>query len=103
MYKFAFYVPLDSCERVKTALFSIGVGKIGNYDCCCWQVLGRGQFRPLQGSSPTIGQHGQIEQVEEWRVEMVCEDALIEQAVAVLKEYHPYEEVAYEFYKINDL
>lgn len=101
MFKLSFFVPLNDCDRVKEALFKIGAGKIGNYDSCCWQTQGQGQFRALKGSSPAIGELNSIEYLDENKVEMVCADNLIENAVAELKRVHPYEEVAYEFYKIN--
>ena len=100
MYKLSFYVPEIALNEVKSALFDVGVGRIGNYDCCCWQVKGEGQFRPLGGSQPYIGSHNEIEMVDEYKVEMICEDHIIEQAVSTLKQAHPYEEPAYETYRI---
>ena len=81
MYKLAFFVPESDLEAVKQALFSVGVGRIGDYDNCCWQVLGEGQFRPLAGSKPHIGNVGAVERLAEWKVEMVCSDKLIHKAV----------------------
>ncbi|MBP0048234.1 NGG1p interacting factor NIF3 [Marinobacterium sp. AK62] len=102
MYKLCFFVPETDAEPVKTALFEAGVGRIGDYDQCCWQTLGTGQFRPLDGANPHLGQQGQLETVPELKVEMVCTDELIKTAVATLKEAHPYEEVAYEVYKLAE-
>ncbi|MEQ7917893.1 YqfO family protein [Xanthomonas sp. WHRI 1810A] len=102
MYKLAFFVPPSHVEQVKSAVFAAGAGRIGAYDCCAWQVLGHGQFRPLDGSQPFIGQAGKIEQLEEWKVEMVVADDLIHQAVAALKHSHPYETPAYEVWKLAD-
>ena len=101
MYKLAFFVPDENLEVVKTALFDAGAGRIGDYDCCAWQVLGEGQFRPLAGSNPYIGSQGEIETVPEWKVEMVCEDALIKDVVDTLKQAHPYEEPAYDVWKLE--
>jgi hypothetical protein len=101
MYKLSFFVPEKDANKVKQALFDIGVGRIGDYDSCCWQTLGTGQFRGLEGSSPTIGKVNQVEYVQEYKVEMVCSDDLISSAITTLKSAHPYEEVAYEYYKIN--
>ncbi|WP_299202052.1 YqfO family protein [uncultured Amphritea sp.] len=103
MYKLAFFVPQENLESVKQAVFATGAGKIGNYENCCWQVKGFGQFRPLPGSNPHIGQQGALEQVEEWKVELVCEDHLIRAAVNALKLAHPYEEVAYDVWPLSDL
>lgn len=96
MYKLCFYVPESHLDVVKQSVFKAGAGKIGDYDQCCWQVLGQGQFRPLAGSNPFIGSQGEIETVAEYRVEMVCEDTLIAAAVTALREAHPYEEPAYD-------
>lgn len=100
MYKLCFFVPETHCEVVKQALFAVGAGRIGDYDQCSWQTLGTGQFRPLDGSNPHLGQHHQLHTVAEWKVEMVCSDESIETVVAALKQAHPYEEVAYEVYPL---
>ena len=102
MYKLSFFVPESHLEQVKLALFAEGVGRIGDYDCCAWQTLGEGQFRPLAGSHPHLGKQGVVERVSEWKVEMVCEESLIHQAVECLKKNHPYEEPAYEVWEINN-
>jgi len=103
MYKLSFFVPESHLETVKSALFKAGAGKIGQYDCCCWQVKGLGQFRALEGSNPYVGQQGQIENVAEYKVEMVCESSLIKEVVKVLKQTHPYETPAYEVVKLESL
>jgi hypothetical protein len=96
MYKLAFYVPVEHIDKVKTAVFAAGAGRVGNYDCCCWQVPGQGQFRPLPGSQPFLGQQGAVEIVEEYRVELVCEEHLLNAVVAALRAAHPYEEPAFD-------
>lgn len=100
MYKLCFFVPESHVEEVKNALFKQGAGKIGDYDCCAWQVLGSGQFRPLSGSRPFIGETEKITRLNEYKVEMVCDDRLIKQAVKTLLQTHPYQEPAYEVYQI---
>ncbi len=96
VYKLCFYVPETHLEPVKAAVFAAGAGRVGAYDCCCWEVLGQGQFRPLPGSAPFIGSAGEISQVREYRVELVCETQFIRAVVDALKEAHPYEEPAYD-------
>lgn len=102
MFKLCFFVPESAVESVKEAVFDAGAGRIGDYDRCSWQVKGTGQFRPLEGSSPHLGEHGRVETVEEFKVEMVCADECIAGAVEALKRAHPYEEVAYEVYKMAE-
>ncbi|MER2297858.1 NGG1p interacting factor NIF3 [Pseudomonas promysalinigenes] len=103
MYKLAFFVPASYVEGVKAAVFAAGGGRIGGYDHCAWQTLGQGQFRPLDGSQPFLGQTGQVEVVEEWKVELVVADDLIDQVVAALRQSHPYETPAYEVWRLHDL
>jgi hypothetical protein len=103
VYKLSFFVPEENLEAVKQAVFATGAGKIGDYDNCCWQVLGQGQFRPLSGSNPHIGEQGVVETVPEWKVELVCTDELIHQAVRAMKQAHPYEEPAYDVWKLENI
>ncbi len=102
MYQLIFYVPSTHLEEVKDALFKAGAGQYNNYDKCCWQIEGKGQFRPLESSSPFIGGKGRVEKVDEYRVEMVVKDELIKNAVTALGIAHPYEEPAYSVLKAED-
>ena len=101
MYKLCFFVPETHLERVKTTLFALGAGKIGNYDCCAWQIAGQGQFRALEDSTPFIGQKGVIEKLEEYRVEMVVGNEIIKPVIEALVDAHPYEQPAYEYWQVN--
>lgn len=103
MYKLCFFVPEPHLESVKQAVFAAGGGRIGDYEHCCWQVLGQGQFRPEQGADPYIGKVGEVETVPEYRVELVCEDELIAGVVAALRQAHPYEEPAYDVWQLADI
>ena len=103
MYKLVFYVPESHLESVKSAVFKAGAGKIGNYDQCSWQVCGTGQFRPLAGSDAFVGTEGRLETIEEFRVELVCAEEFIRQSLAALKNAHPYEEVAYDVWRLENL
>ena len=100
MYQIYFYVPKDSAEKVKEAMFKAGAGKIGEYQRCSWQVEGVGQFEPLQNANPSIGSINKLEKVAEYRVEMVCEKRFIKEVIKAMKEAHPYEEVAYGIVEI---
>lgn len=97
--KLEVYVPETHLEQVKSALFEAGAGRIGDYDSCCWQTCGTGQFRALEGSNPFIGSQGQVEKVQEWKLELVCAPARIEAVIAALKKAHPYETPAYQYWK----
>jgi hypothetical protein len=103
MYKLIFFVPKTFKEKVKNALFEKGAGKYINYDMCSFEIEGYGQFRPLDGNNAFIGKTGQIEKVSEYRVEMICKEEIIKDVIKTLIETHPYEEPAYEVYKIIDI
>ena len=103
MYKLCFYVPESHLESVKQAVFAAGGGRVGRYDSCCWQVLGQGQFRALEGSQPFLGQIDSVEQVSEWKVELVVVEELIHDAVKALKRAHPYETPAFDVWRLSDL
>ena len=103
MYKLVFFVPEEYKEEIKKALFLEGAGKYKNYDMCSYEVKGMGQFRPIEGSNPFTGKKNILEKVTEYRVEVLCDDEIIKKTVLTLLEKHPYEEPAYEVYKILDI
>ena len=102
MHKIIYFVPKDSLEHTKDALFEKGAGSQGNYSHCAWQTLGTGQFKPLQASNPERGIKDSINAVEEYRVEMLCEDFLLFDAINALKASHPYEEPAIDVIKLEN-
>ncbi len=90
-----FYVPVDDTQAVLGPLFEAGAGAIGEYEQCAFVSRGTGQFRPVGEANPTIGSVGQLEFVEENRVELTFPRALRERVVAALRRAHPYEEPAF--------
>jgi structural toxin protein (hemagglutinin/hemolysin) RtxA len=101
MYYLYFYVPETHLDEVKEKLFEAGAGKLGSYERCAWQVKGEGQFLPLIGSHPYLGKVGEVKQVAEYKVEMLCAAAVIEQVIAALKAVHPYEQPGYGVVKLQ--
>jgi hypothetical protein len=102
MYKLSYYVPPEAKKKTKDALFAIGAGKFNNYERCSFEILGQGQFRAIKNAKPYIGEKNKTTYLKEYKIEMICCDGLIKKAVEVLKEAHPYEEVAYEVVKLED-
>ncbi|MFW5432509.1 MAG: hypothetical protein ACKE5Q_06955, partial [Methylophilaceae bacterium] len=90
-----FYVPEKHCENVKQAMFDAGAGVLENYQECSWQTLGQGQFRPMEGSQPFLGEKDKLETIDEYKVEMLCDADCIEPVIQALKSSHPYEVPAY--------
>ncbi len=95
MYILNFYVPESHLKIVKEAIFAAGAGQIGSYSHCAWQTLGQGQFKPLVGNHAFIGKTNQLEIIDEYKVEIVCEKKYLTGAIAALKLAHPYETPAY--------
>ncbi len=95
MLSLVVYIPDSHVEEVKMAMLEAGGGRIGNYDSCCWQTIGQGQFRPLKGANPALGSVGKLEVVDEWKVEMVVDPSRISAVLAAMKKAHPYETVAF--------
>ena len=86
-FQLVFHVPMSYVEACKKAIYAVGAGSYGNYCECSWTAAGTTQFRPLNGANPSIGTVGQLEKVEEARVETLCvgED-VVRQAVQALKQ-----------------
>jgi structural toxin protein (hemagglutinin/hemolysin) RtxA len=103
MYQIIFYAPPSHVEQIKNAMFACGAGKIGTYSCCAWQTKGEGQFMPLSGSHAFIGTTNQLEKVEEYKVEMICEKQYIDTVISALKKFHPYEEPAYFITRMENI
>src|SRR5690554_6963731 len=93
-YTLIFYVPESHLEAVKAAVFAAGAGRQGDYKNCCWQVLGQGQFQPLSGANPLIGEQGRLEQLPEWRVVMLGSQAALGSVIEAFRAAHPYEQPA---------
>jgi hypothetical protein len=99
MVQIVVFIPASHKEAVKQKMFGAGAGMLGNYDSCCFEHAGIGQFRPLKGSHAFVGKVGKLELVEEVKVEMMCEERYLAAAIGAMKEAHPYETPAY--YAIN--
>ena len=101
--KVQLFVPKSHINKVRLALGTAGIGKMGNYDHTAFVSEGRGYFRPLAGSNPTIGKLGKIEEVSELKLEFVCLKSEIEKVKEIIKLTHPYEEVALDILTLTDL
>ncbi|CAL1711449.1 unnamed protein product [Somion occarium] len=108
-FKLVFFSPVASTSTILSQLFKKypkTVGRIGQYEECAFFTGGHGLFRPGPEANPAIGSRGALEQVEEHRVEVLVtdkgENTEIKNAIEELKRVHPYEEVAYDVYRLED-
>lgn len=102
LIKLVTFCPVAHTSNVLEALFGAGMGKIGNYDSCSFKVSGQGSFRALDGANPFIGELNRIHYENEDRIEGVFPLHLQDAVVKTLKEVHPYEEVAYDLYLLQN-
>ena len=95
LQKLVTFIPVDDTDRVTQAMHEAGAGNIGNYSDCSFRITGTGYFKPNEEANPAIGSSGNLETVEENRVELVYPRYNQGRIVGALKSAHPYEEVAY--------
>jgi dinuclear metal center YbgI/SA1388 family protein len=101
--KLVTYVPAANADEIRMALFDAGAGNIGNYDCCSFSTGGKGSFRAGEGTNPYKGEIGQLHFEDEIRIETVFPAALKSRIIKALLETHPYEEVAYDIFPLDNV
>ncbi|MCK9267089.1 MAG: Nif3-like dinuclear metal center hexameric protein [Alkaliphilus sp.] len=99
-YKLVVFIPSGYEEKVAEAINAAGAGHIGGYSHCTFRTEGMGTFKPLKGTKPFIGKQGELERVEEIRLETIIPKEKLKEAIKALTESHPYEEVAYDIYPL---
>jgi dinuclear metal center YbgI/SA1388 family protein len=96
MDKLVVFVPAEKADHVRDAIAAAGAGAIGDYDRCTFSTTGEGRFRPLEGADPAIGSVGDVEVVDEVRIESVLPRSRRTPVVRAMLAAHPYEEPAYD-------
>lgn len=103
IYKIETYLPKQALENIKNALYKLGLGKIGNYDCCLsWYEI-NSSWRPIDGANPYLGKVGEIEFAPEYKLEFQCDHNHLKIAVETIKKNHPYEEVCINVIPLFDI
>ena len=100
--KLVVFVPNEHLEKVRLAIFDAGAGHIGAYDQCSFNLEGMGTFRGLKESDPFLGEPGLFHQEPETRVETIVPAPFIGKVVKAMERAHPYEEVAYDLYPLEN-
>ncbi|HET9931580.1 MAG TPA: Nif3-like dinuclear metal center hexameric protein [Polyangiaceae bacterium] len=99
-FKLVVFVPRDHADRLRDALSEAGAGRIGAYSRCSFNITGEGTFFGEPGASPVVGQAGELERVDEERLEMVCSQRSLPAISATIARHHPYEEPAWDLYPL---
>lgn len=100
--KLVTFAPVAEAEKVRLAIFEAGAGHIGNYDQCSFNVEGNGTFRGGEAANPFVGQKGKLHTEPEVRIETIFPKYLEKQLIRALLEAHPYEEVAWDIYPLEN-
>ena len=100
--KLVVYVPLSAAEAVRSAMFEAGAGCIGNYDSCSFNAQGQGSFRAGEAAHPYVGEIGKVHFEDEVRIETVVPKHALNQVIAAMMKVHPYEEVAYDVFALEN-
>ena len=100
--KIVVFVPETHTEKVRKSIFDAGAGVIGNYDSCSFNINGTGTFRAGNNTNPFVGKKGELHTENEVRIETVVPDFLTNKVISAIKNSHPYEEVAYDIYNLQN-
>lgn len=100
-FKIVTFVPEPQLDRVRQALWDAGAGTIGNYHHCSFNLRGTGTFFGSDATNPAVGTAGQLEFVDEIRLEVVCASKSLDRTLSALRTAHPYEEPAVDVFSVK--
>jgi dinuclear metal center YbgI/SA1388 family protein len=101
--KIVTYCPTNNAENVRKAMFEAGAGNIGNYDQCSFNTDGTGTFRGNENTNPFVGNKGEMHLEPEVRIETIVPEYNVKNVLAAMKMAHPYEEVAFDVYPMENI
>ena len=98
--KISVSVPLTHADVVRKVIGDSGAGIIGNYSHCTFSSKGIGTFKPNKDANPSIGEANKIENVEEEKIEFICQENIAKKTIEEIRKVHPYEEIVLEIYPL---
>lgn len=101
LVKIITFAPIADAQKVRMAMGDAGAGVLGKYYHASFSTRGIGRFIPMEGAKPAIGEIGKLEEVEEERIEVICQKEKVKEIVAAIKKVHPYEEIPLEIYQLT--
>ena len=101
-YKFVVFVPVEAEEEIRKVICSKSGGQWQNYSCCTFNTKGKGTFVPGKGSKPYTGRAGKMSYADEVKIECIVREKNLDSLVDAVAKVHPYEEMAYDIYKIEN-
>ena len=100
--KLVTFIPVEHTDKIREEIFAAGAGHIGNYDSCSFNLEGEGTFRGGEDTNPYVGKKGKINSEKEIRFETIFPAYLQGKIIGALLNAHPYEEVAYDIYPLDN-
>tara|TARA_B100001250_G_scaffold83417_1_gene68810 strand:- start:6951 stop:8045 length:1095 start_codon:yes stop_codon:yes gene_type:complete len=97
------YCPKSHADELRNGLFNVGAGDIGNYDECSFTSIGEGTFRANESCNPYLGEVGERQMLEEEKIEVIFPKNREKEILSIMKSIHPYEEVAYQVYMLDNV
>ena len=101
--KLVTFCPHSHADKVRAAIFEAGAGQIGDYDCCSYNIEGHGTFRAGAGTNPFAGRKNELHVEPEIRIETILPAYLLNRVITAMIGTHPYEEVAYDVYPLENV
>ena len=92
--------PKTHVEVVRLAIGDAGIGQIGNYSHCTFVTEGKGYSRASAGANPYVGKVDEMNEIEEIVIEFSCTKEQLPLLKEILKQHHPYEEVAIDIFPL---
>ncbi len=103
LLKLITFIPENHFDKVKQSLFNAGAGSVGDYDQCSFSMKGMGSFRGGANTNPFVGEKGKVQLEEEIRLETIFPVHLKQDVIQALLKSHPYEEIAYDIYSLENV
>jgi dinuclear metal center YbgI/SA1388 family protein len=100
--KLAVFIPEESLEKVSTAVFNAGGGRIGEYSNCSFRIAGKGTFKGSDKTNPSAGTKEVFETINEVRLEVLVDSWKLKAVLSEMLKVHPYEEPAYDIYPLDN-
>lgn len=98
--KIVVFVPLTHTKEVREVIGNSEAATIGNYTDCTFSSIGVGRFKPNDKAKPFIGKSGELEEVQEERIEFICDKDKAKKALDEIRKVHPYEEIAFDIFPL---
>jgi len=98
--KIVTFAPNENADAIRKAVGDAGAGQIGEYSHCSFSIDGTGRFTPSGKANPHIGEANRPEEVQEQRIEVVCDRNIAKKVIDAMRDAHPYDEVAFDIYQL---